>query len=543
MLDNFDTVVVWERNEDGVRVTKNYPAPYYFYVDDENGKHTSLYGDKLSKIRCKNASQYYKLRKELQEDDIRLWESDISPELRILSQHYYEATPPKLHVAFYDIEVDYDPNIGFASAQNPYAPINALALYHRHTKRLIAMGVPPDYSKRKPKPGAYIPPNGIWTEADLEAKCNDICTLPTTFTTEYKLFQTEAELLEYTLKEIADTDLLAGWNSDFFDNPYLTKRVELVLGEAAMKRLSFPRAPAPKFSEVMVMNNTQLKVDWGGRICADYMQILKKYEPGERPSYKLESVSETILRDPDTDEPLLPKLKYTGSLASLYVDDFATFMRYNIRDCEILNGFEDRLGYIELANVMYHMSCGQFQHVTGTLKLAELAIINFCHYELGVVVNNTKAPDIDRSIDGAYVLFPIKGRHRRIGSIDINSLYPSAIRSLNASPETLRGQFILAKIAVDHITRRTDTELSLQLEDTGEIITKLAHEWPEYLKERKWSMSGYGTVFTQEFQGVIPSILEAWYASRKQYQAQKAKANARAKEILANAKARQQRHA
>ena len=502
-----DDVVVWERDENGKRVEQFYRAPYYFYIDDPEGDHTTIYDTKVSKLEFSDAKQFYKVRKELDSDGVEMWESDVSADIRVISQHYYGLPAPKLHVTFLDIEVDYDMDIGFAGSKNPYAPINAMSLFHEHQNRMVVLAIPPKDGKE-------------WTAETLRAACDAICPVPTSYTTDYYLFDNERDLLRKFIEEIDDSDLLCGWNSDFFDFPYIAKRMEIVLGGKSLRKLSFPGAEMPRFTEVEVMNNIQIKLETSGRLLADYMQLYKKYEMAQQPTYKLEYISNVVLVDKKTKQPMLPKLAYEGTLADLYVKDFAFFIRYNIRDCEILHGFEERLGYVELANQMYHLSGALFQHVGGTLKLAELAIVNYCWHNLKKVVNNSKMPDIDKSIDGAYVLLPQVGLHEWIGSIDINSLYPSSIRSINISPETLRGQFTLCKAAAIAIAEKRDVMLTLELED-GTVMEKSAIEWRTWLRERKWAVSGYGTVFDQARQGIIPSILAEWYSTRKKYQKMK----------------------
>lgn len=506
MKDN-DKVVVWERTEEGQRVTKRYPAQYYFYEDDPFGEYTTIYNTTVSKREFTNGRDFYFARTKATNP----WESDISAELRTISKHYYGLPAPKLHITLLDIEVDYDPELGFASPKNPYAPINAIALFHEHNQSLIVLAVPPN--------------DGIdWTPESLEKACNDILPIPTEYKTEFHLFETEAELLIKLLRVIKDSDLLCGWNSDTFDFPYIAKRLELVLGQAAFKRLSFPGAKAPEYKEIFTNNHPQIKVETTGRLLADFMQLYKKYEMSSQPSYKLSYIADVVLTDPITKEPILPKLEYEGTLASLYVKNFAFFVRYNIRDCEILHGFEKHLGYIDLANQMYHLSGGLFQHVMGTLKLAELAIINYCHHDLQLVVNNSNKPDIDASIDGAFVLLPQIGQYQWFGSIDINSLYPSAIRSNNISPEMIRGQFAKKELAAVAIKNKTNETLLLELED-GQVESHTAAEWNSLLRELNWSISGYGTVFDQHKVGIIPSILATWYSTRKKYQALKYEAD------------------
>lgn len=521
-------VLVWERDSSGIRSTKTFEAPHYFYVDDPNGDYRTIFDTPVSKVTFPNSREAWQAKQQYSEDKVKMWESDIGPELRVLSNNYFNVAPPKLHITHLDIEVDYDPIRGFSSPKDPYAPINAIALYHEHRNEMIAMAVPPEGQD--------------WNNDTLARACNEILPVPEDeYTVRFMVCQDEEELLLCFLDEIEDSDLLCGWNAERFDFPYLGGRIRMILGEHHFARLSFLEGNLPVLQEQEIgkkkfddgedssdiIRETQMVLTTSGRLLADYMLLYKKYEAAEKPSYKLSSVSEDVLVDDDTDEPLLPKLEYEGSLADLYRKDFAFFVRYNIRDTEILHGFEKKLGYISLANTLYHLSTGQFVHVLGTLKLAELAIVNYCHHTIKRVVPNVTRPDIDRAIEGALVLLPQVGMHELLGSIDINSLYPTAIRSLNMSPEKIRGQFIEEIQACIEICKGSDVELTLVWEKTKEHITATADEWRTYLWDHKMAVSGYGTVFLQDSPGIIPSVLGDWFAQRKKYQALKKEAAAR----------------
>lgn len=537
-------VIVWERNDQDERVVKDNKAPYYFYIDDDAGEYTTIFGTPVSKVEFDSGAKFHAAKKEYAAKGIKTWESDIPPELRWLSNEYYNKPAPKLHVTFFDIEVDYDPEIGFSTIQDPYAPINSVAMLHEWKKEMVIIVVPPE--------------EGWDAErlADAVKKAAPDAPISEEFTMRYIVCFDETELLLNLVKEFRDSDVMCGWNSDFFDVPYVAQRVSRTLDGVELdlsvtesftesgkptlvfvnnpnptidrscrmlKQLDFPtygkvtaRAVAAQTGKLMGVT-----FDMVGRIRLDYMALIKKYEPGERASYKLASVSEQVLINDKTKEALLPKLEYEGSLADLYRQNFPFFVRYNIRDTEILYGFERKLGYVELANQMAHLSTGLFTHITGTLKLAELALINYCHHTLKRVVKNVTDPEIDRAIDGALVLLPQTGLHEMFGSIDINSLYPSAIRSLNISPETIRGQFTRDFKDAAEIAKGSLARLTFVFENTKEEETKSAYEWREYFKERKWAVSGYGTVFDQTKQGFIPALLQDWYAQRKKYQKMK----------------------
>lgn len=479
-----DEVVVWER-KDGKREVVKYPAPFYFYIADEDGAYNSIFGDKLTKVEFDTHNDMYVMRQKMGGNRVKMYESDIPVEVKILSQYYHDAPIPKLNISFLDIEVDYNPEIGFSSISNPYAPINAIAIHHQWCNRSVVYAVPP--------PG--------WDISEFDESLLNL--------SEIVFCKTEKELLVHLLDEFEDSDVLSGWNSDFFDMPYIAKRIEMKLGKSYLRKLSFDGAEMPKYREVEVFGNQQILLEISGRISLDYMQLFKKYEMSQRASYKLEAIADEFL-------PHLPKLEYEGSLAGLYVNNFNHFLRYNIRDTEILRGFEDKLGYVALANVMCHTSTAQFKHVFGTLQLTDLAIINYCHYELDV-----KVPDWwekpDGSIQGAYVLYPQIGMHEWIGSIDINSLYPSAIRSINISPETIIGQFTENIRAAEEIAKGSAAILSFEFDD-GSVASHTADDWKSVLKAKRWAVSGYGTVFDQNTPGIVPTILATWYKQRKEYQ-------------------------
>ncbi len=523
--------MVWERTDEG-RTLYNFPAPFYFYVPDDDGDYTSMFGDKLSRIDFDTSKEFNGAKAECASNGWEMFESDIPPELKLLSEKYYNVAAPKLHVTFFDIEVDYNPELGFSSIENPYAPINSVAYYHNWSKRMVVYAVPPDN---------YLGDPDDLIEDSFFDKVSKITDMPEG-KVEIYFCKNEKELLQKLLEEIEDSDVLSGWNSDFFDVPYVGKRIKLVLGTRAFNKMSFTGAGNPRWRVVEVMRREMTTLDLSGRASLDYMVLFKKYEMYERPSYKLESIAEEML-------PNLPKLEYEGSLAGLYRKDFPYFVRYNLRDTEILLGLEDQLGYVETANQMYHMSTGLSTHVTGTLKLAELATINYCHHDLGgIIVPDNHIPDVDAQIQGALVLLPQVGMHEEISSVDLASLYPGAIRSLNISPETIIGQLTaqsykkltanqekmvidsgyadieyatqqrksLQVYAAELIATNSDIEIDFVMED-GTKLSAPASQFREVFEKKKWACSGYGTIFNQNQDGIIPTILADWYARRKEY--------------------------
>lgn len=482
-------VFVWERLDDGKRVRRTYPAPYYFFVRDEKGKFEDIYGHKLTRYDFGDYESFNQTAHRYKNDGQEVYESDISPEYKVLSAEYYGKEVGKLNMTMFDLEVDYDPALGFAGPENPYAPISAASIYHHYKDKMIVYVVPPDKK---------------WTMDKIPAELQALA--------EIVICKNERELLTCLLEEFENSDILSGWNSEGYDIPYLYERLKKVFGIKIANRMSFDGARPPKYKEVTDKNGlTKQVLMIYGRIHIDYMQLFMKFAPGERDSYSLESVAEEELDD-------MEKLEYEGSLADLYNNNFLHFLRYNIRDCEILKGFEDRKGYLALSVLLSHMDAAQVQDVIGTIKLTELSVINYCHYTL-----SRRVPDTNRDIDpnsakfkGADVLVPRAGLHELLASIDVNSLYPSMMRSINISPEVLVGQFRHNADDWVAIRDQKDKVCILELED-GTQVELHTSEWPSWMIEHKYALSAYGTVFDQSKQGIIPALLTMWFTSRKEY--------------------------
>ena len=273
-IRNGEDVYVWERDGDK-RVIKTYQAPWYFYTKDPYGEYKSIFGDKLTRHDFETSGKFWDARDRCRNEGTKLFEADIPPELKILSEHYFEKPAPNVNVTFYDIEVDYDPKIGFAGTNNPYAPVNSIALYHKWKNEFVVLAVPPQ--------------DGV-DEEQLRKQMEEIA--PATAPFELVLCEDEIDLLKNFIYEVQDCDILSGWNSDLFDDPYICLRIEKTLGKGFLKKLSFDGAPAPSFREIETAWGGIVKTaDLHGRVNVDYMALFKKYEMNGRPSYSLENIS------------------------------------------------------------------------------------------------------------------------------------------------------------------------------------------------------------------------------------------------------------
>lgn len=304
-------------------------------------------------------------------------------------------------------------------------------------------------------------------------------------------------------------------NCELFDNPYVYLRTYKVLGENATNLMNFENAEKDvRVTEVESYGKMEIAVRPVGRIWIDYMQMVKKFDANERSSYSLEAVALEELDD-------MEKLNFNKSLYRLYHEDFDKFIEYNIQDTAILKGLESGFKYMDLALQFSHMVTNHMQSVLGTVSTSDTAILNFCKFEtpqrLCLPDANKDIEDQGKKFAGAFVLDPQIGLHEMIGSVDIKSLYPSAMRAVNISPDTIIGQFFENEHAYESIVNKTNDELTILYENEMDE-TMTGKEWFNYIREQNWLISAHGTVFDQRSEGIIPAILSSWFNSRIEMQ-------------------------
>lgn len=503
---NAEKVIVIERDlKTGERFETRWAAPYYFYAPHKDGSYESIFGHTLQKYQFDSRAEF---DAGVRQHPLR-FESDVSPLDRVLMDNYYGRPTPPVNFAFFDIEVDYKQTIGFAGPLNPYAPINAVTIYQSWTGEFITLAVPP------PGWDGTLP-----TEREMREEFG-FDVKPNIF-----ICKDEMELLLAFLDCIEAADVMSGWNSEFFDLPYIIKRIELVLGRRALGSLCSPAAPLPKEKMVERFGTEEPTYRIFGRGHLDYLRLFQKFTFEGRTSYSLANIA--------NEELDIPKLEYEGTLEQLYNRDFKHFVMYNIRDVEVLKLLDEKYKFIALVNQMAHENTVQFDAIMGTVKYVETGITNHAHHVLKKIVHDKTIGNHDK-VEGAVVLTPKIGMHDWIGSVDINSLYPNTIRSLNASPEKIIGQFTNYVDEQDwyaiYKLEKPEQRLTLTLE-SGEEIVQTAAEWKAFLQENGYAISGYGTVFDQSSgRGVVADILGFWYSERKRLQAEKKKWAKKAKEL------------
>ena len=506
-----DRIHVVER-KDGRREYREYPATYVFYYDDPRGKFRSIYGNSVSRFSTRNNKEF---RKELRiQSGKGIYESDINPVFRCFEDNYKGQDAPRLQTCFFDIEVDFDPERGFSKPDDPFNPITAISVYLDWLDQLVTL---------------VIPPKSMSAETAKEIAEQFENTM---------LFDNEADMLNTFLDLIDDADVLSGWNSEGFDIPYTVQRITRVLSKDDTRRMClWNQFPKQRTFERFGAEN--LTFDLIGRVHMDYMQLYRKYTYEERHSYSLDAIGDHELGE--------RKTQFEGTLDQLYNQNFKTFIDYNRQDTMLLARLDKKLRFLDLANELAHANTVLLQTTMGAVAVTEQAIINEAH-ERGLVVPNRKErlTDEDTQAAGAYVAYPKKGIHEWVGAIDINSLYPSAIRALNMAPETIIGQ--LRPIMTDRyikdkmnsgssfaaaweglfgsleytavMEQQRGTEITIDWQDGEETVHSAPEVWKMIFDSNQpWILSANGTIFTFESEGVIPGLLARWYRERKELQA------------------------
>lgn len=302
----------------------------------------------------------------------------------------------------------------------------------------------------------------------------------------YKKCATEADLLidfvtHWSLPSNCP-DVITGWNTRFFDMPYLVNRIHRLLGDAYVKRLS-PWGSIER-REITKQGRSQTAYEIKGISMLDYMELFIKfgYTYGAQESYKLDHIAHVVLGE--------KKLSYEeyGSLHSLYKYDFQKYIDYNIKDVELVDRLEDKMGLITLAMTIAYKGGVNYQDTFGTTAIWDTIIYRKLH-ENKIVV--PFAQDKTKSnYPGGYVKDPHVGIHDNVVSFDLNSLYPSIIMQYNMSPET---------IAEGEVTKV----------DIEAVLTQ-----SQRLNNKGKALSASGQYFNTDKVGIVPQIIDEMYGER-----------------------------
>tara|TARA_B100000123_G_scaffold73786_1_gene52988 strand:- start:2369 stop:4852 length:2484 start_codon:yes stop_codon:yes gene_type:complete len=291
-----------------------------------------------------------------------------------------------------------------------------------------------------------------------------------------------SKFLEFWSNPKHTPDVITGWNVRFFDIPYLIVRVSKVLGVGEIFKFS-PWGMQPDARDVLRRGKSETVYEIPGIQCLDYMELFQKfgYSYGPQESYALNHIAYVVLGE--------KKLSFeeSGSLKNLYKDDHQKYIDYNMKDVDLVDRLEDKMGLITLAMTMAYKGGVNYQDTFGVTAIWESIIYRRLNQQNKVVDINNDPPPPKRDFAGGYVKDPQIGRHDWVVSFDLNSLYPNLIVQYNMSPETIVDQ--------------SEVE-GVQYYLAGSAV------------KGNFAVAANGSRYRKDVDGIIPQIIEEYYDER-----------------------------
>lgn len=457
-------VFIWD-DEKGL-IRKMYAEFNYAYRKDSNGTFTSLYGEPLVKMN------------RFSRDTPGLYESDFNREMRVLTDMYLRSDEPskKHRTLFLDIEVSTEG--GFPNMVSADKEITAISTHYKEKD---------EYHVWILDPKSRIP--------------SSITDNVTTVSCSTELELVESFLDYYTT--VAPT-IISHWNGDMFDIPYLIHRFTNTFGKNYAQMLS----PIGQFK----FSEHRQRYVIAGVSSLDYMNVYKKFTYVQKPSYRLDAIAK--------DEVGEGKVEYEGTLDMLYNNDPAKFVEYSINDVRLLKLMDDKLKLLELVRFICHVGHVPYEDYGYSSRFIEGSIVTFLHRQ-GIICPNK--PKVDPSFEfgttgdtfvGAYVKPPNPQLYSWVYSLDLASLYPNVMISLNMSPEKKLG--VVANWSSDKLVTPSNDAMNITLKG-HDAMTMTGTEFKTFLHDHSYAVASNGAVFDQTTLGAIPTILDTWFKQRVEY--------------------------
>ena len=303
----------------------------------------------------------------------------------------------------------------------------------------------------------------------------------------YKGFDSEYQLLNdfinWWMVEENTPEVITGWNIELYDIPYLTRRLDRVLGEKLKKRFS-PWGLVTE-DEIWIAGRKHITYDVGGVTQLDYLNLYKKFTYKAQESYRLDHIANVELGQKKLDHSEFNTFK------DFYTQGWQKFVEYNIIDVELVDRLEDKMKLIELAIVMAYDAKANYADVFSQVRMWDTIIYNYLK-KRNIVIPPKERSDKIEKYAGAYVKEPIPGKYDWVVSFDLNSLYPHLIMQYNISPETL--------VDARHPTVTVDKILSEEVGIDGE-----------------YAVCANGAQYRKDVRGFLPELMEKIYKDRTIY--------------------------
>jgi len=362
-------------------------------------------------------------------------------------------------IKVFSLDIETATESGFPDIRSANEEILLITIKDIHSKKIITWGVKPYENKREDVTYVY---------------CRD----------EQQLLK---EFIIWWQQNYPD--VITGWNTDFFDMPYLIKRLSRELGESFAKKMS----PWGLINErnTFIKGNEELHYDISGISQLDYLELYKKYTYTKQESYRLDYIAQEELGDKKKENP-------GTDFRDFYTNYWKDFVEYNIHDVELVDKLEDKMRLIELHLTMAYNAKINFEDVYSQVRMWDTIIYNHLRKKNIVIPMKVSNGGKSEQFEGAYVKDPIIGQHKWMASFDLNSLYPHLIMQYNISPETLTSEKI--SVTVDKLLNK-------------EIDTS-------YAKRRDLALTANGWTYRKDIKGFMPELMEQMYVNRSKYKKQ-----------------------
>lgn len=336
--------------------------------------------------------------------------------------------------------------------------------------------------------------------------CGDFVTPENRKDIRYLKCKNEKELIEcfIALWHKFKPDIMSGWNSNYFDMPYLINRMyKLGMGDL-VKKLS-PWGLVNE-REKTILNTTVQYYQITGVAMLDYLDLFKKYAPNpNQESFKLSDVAFAVIGE--------KKLDYEEyqDLHTLYKRNYQKFIEYNIKDVYLVSGIDDKLKLIELAMTLAYDNKVNFEDVYSQVRMWD-SIINNHLLKKNIIIPPKEQHLKAKEYTGGYVKDPIIGMHKWGVSFDLDGLYPHLIMQYNLSPETMVHLIKLPK-EVDDWYNDNLGKINVDGLLSKEVDTAI-------LKKYNLCMTPNGAFFKRDKLGFLPELMNTMYEDRKKFKSQ-----------------------
>ena len=292
-------------------------------------------------------------------------------------------------------------------------------------------------------------------------------------------------------------DTITGWNTKFFDIPYLYNRFNKILGEDETRKLS----PWNNIYERKTVINGREMIEYkiSGVSSLDYIELYKWYAPGgkSQESYRLDNIAQVELGE--------GKISYDefDNLHQLYRLDFQKFIEYNIKDVELILKLEDKLKLLELAYTLAYDTKTNYEDVFAQTRMWDALTYNRL-LEDKIIVPPKQHKEKTSAFEGAYVKEVQVGAHDWVASFDLNSLYPHLMMQYNISPETLIDPY-------DY------TDEMREVLSQGVSVDGLLTKQVNTSRLVDVTLTPNGQFFRTDIQGFLPKMMEEMYTDRSKF--------------------------